>query len=99
MRGVLECGSLLPLSCPRACSREFQAKTQFAASKLAGLSSENAICSQQAGWRKSGSKLPHSKAGCARKCRRVDMGKNAPAARERFACTQEAICDKVFSGM
>jgi len=42
---------------------------------LAGLSTENTICSQQAGWRQSGSKLPHSKAGWARKCRRVDIGK------------------------
>jgi hypothetical protein len=46
-----------------------------------------------------GSKLPHSKAGCARKCRRVDMGKDAPTARERFACAQEAICGMVFGAM
>jgi len=42
------------------------------ATLLAGLSSENTIRSQQAGWRQSGSKLPHSKAGFARKCRRVE---------------------------
>jgi len=32
---TLERGSLLPLSCPRACSREFQPRAQFPASKLA----------------------------------------------------------------
>jgi len=32
-------------------------------------------------------------------CRRVDMEKSAPTARERFACTQEAICGMVFSAM
>ena len=32
---TLECGSLLPLSCPRACLREFQPRAQFPASKLA----------------------------------------------------------------
>jgi hypothetical protein len=44
----LECGSLLPLSWGRACSR-----------RLGELPNGG----QQAGLKKSGSKLPHSKAG------------------------------------
>jgi hypothetical protein len=53
--GALECGSLLPLSSPRACLRDFQ---------TAPVSRYLAIerSSQQAGWGESGSKLPHSKA-------------------------------------
>ena len=69
---ALECGSLLPLSAPRACSRgshlpRFSALyallsgTEFPASELAG--------------RESGSKLPHSKAS-----RRLRGRKRYPAA-------------------
>jgi hypothetical protein len=42
------------------------AATFLPASLLAGTSSESTIPSQQAGSSQSGSKLPHSKAGCAR---------------------------------
>jgi len=54
---ALECGSKLPLSSPRACSRGSQLIHEFPTS-------------QQAGWRQSGSEPPHSKAShaCTRCC-------------------------------
>jgi hypothetical protein len=70
-----ECGSSLPLSPPRACSREFRSGT-LPVSLFEGISFASAIqrkhprgnfdreriSRQQAGCAQSGSKLPHSKA-------------------------------------
>jgi hypothetical protein len=70
---ALECGSLLPLSSPRACSRDFErVSNSRAASWLAKVKLE---IRQQAGWRKSCSKLPHSKAS-----HRTPTGKRFSAA-------------------
>ena len=57
VRGALDCGSLLPLSSPRRCSRDFD--TLPVALRKAGFESTGR---QQAGLIESGSKLPHSKA-------------------------------------
>ena len=57
---ALECGSSLPLFCPRARSRESHLTVLWRHASRRSLPAR-----QQAGWSQSGSKLPHSETGVA----------------------------------